>query len=226
VIRRVRKRLSYANVTATVALFVALGGAAYAGSKIATSDIKSGAVTSKKLAKNAVRTKHIATKAVTEPKIANNAVSDRTIRNNAVGQTEIAAAAVGTGELADESVTSSKLAPIEDVHLVGGAGEPGFGAGFGNFGGVFTPVGFYKDPFGIVHLQGLASGPQTGTVFTLPDGYRPGTTHYMNVATSSPSSSGANYVGRLSIDTAGNVSELDGGGSFVSLENIEFRAGS
>ena len=62
-------------------------------------------------------------------------------------------------------------------------------------------------------------------ISTLPDDYSPALTHYLNVATGSPSSSGANYVGRLSIDSAGSVTELDGGGGFVSLEGIEFRAG-
>jgi hypothetical protein len=56
-------------VLAAVALFLALGGAAYAGSKIGTKQIKTGAVTSKKLAKGAVKTKNIADGAVKGPQV-------------------------------------------------------------------------------------------------------------------------------------------------------------
>ena len=47
--RRVRQHLSYSNVMATIAVFVAIGGGAYAASKIGADDIK----------RNAVRSKHI-----------------------------------------------------------------------------------------------------------------------------------------------------------------------
>ena len=53
--RRIRDRLTYANVAATIALFLALsGGVVYAASKIDTNDIANNAVTEKKLAKHAV----------------------------------------------------------------------------------------------------------------------------------------------------------------------------
>ena len=43
--------ISYANVTATLALVVALGGTGYAATRIGTDNIEDGAVTSAKLAK-------------------------------------------------------------------------------------------------------------------------------------------------------------------------------
>ena len=52
--RRVRLRPSPALVIAVIALFLALGGAAYAGFKIGTQDIQNGAVTRAKLANGAV----------------------------------------------------------------------------------------------------------------------------------------------------------------------------
>ncbi|MFN8113059.1 MAG: hypothetical protein U0R51_07645 [Solirubrobacterales bacterium] len=52
-------------VVAVVALVAALGGAAYAGSKIGSDDLDNGAVTAKKLAKGAVTKKAIAKDAVT-----------------------------------------------------------------------------------------------------------------------------------------------------------------
>jgi hypothetical protein len=49
-----RRRLTYANVMATIAVFLALGGTTYAAATIVSSDIQSGAVTTPKLARNSV----------------------------------------------------------------------------------------------------------------------------------------------------------------------------
>jgi len=49
-----RRHLSFANVTASIALFVALGGTGYAAAKVRSRDIVNGAVTSSKIAGNAV----------------------------------------------------------------------------------------------------------------------------------------------------------------------------
>lgn len=56
---RIRSQLTYANVMATVAVFVALGGGAYAAvnlpaNSVGTKQLKKGAVTNKKIGKNAV----------------------------------------------------------------------------------------------------------------------------------------------------------------------------
>jgi hypothetical protein len=47
--RKLRKQLSFANVVSLIALFVALGGAAYAGSKINGKSIKNNSIPAKKL---------------------------------------------------------------------------------------------------------------------------------------------------------------------------------
>ena len=75
---RIRERLSYANVIATVALFIALGGSAYALSR--------GEVKSKHLANNAVTTKKIKNNAVTAPKLAckGNSADDVMVRAGSV----------------------------------------------------------------------------------------------------------------------------------------------
>jgi hypothetical protein len=74
--RAVRKRLTYANVTATLALFLALsGGVVWASGKIGTSRLKSGAVTAGKIKHNAVIASKIKANAVTGTKLKNGAVS-------------------------------------------------------------------------------------------------------------------------------------------------------
>jgi hypothetical protein len=67
---RIRRHLSYANVTATVALFVALGGGAYAVSKVDSRDIANDSVKSVDL-KNR--------RAVTGPDVKRNALTGRQI---------------------------------------------------------------------------------------------------------------------------------------------------
>ena len=73
-ISRLRARLSYANVTATLALFVALGGTGYA------------AVT---LPRNSVGTKQLRSRAVTASKLKPGAVTGRGVRNNSLTDADI-----------------------------------------------------------------------------------------------------------------------------------------
>src|SRR5262245_7005924 len=62
-----------------------------------------------------------------------------------------------------------------DVGLT--VGEPQFGSNWQN-NDAALPVGFYKDPLGIVRLKGGALPTSVGSarIFTLPVGYRPGVT--------------------------------------------------
>jgi hypothetical protein len=54
---RIKPRLTYANVVSTIALFVVLGGGAYAtiDRKIGPRDLRKGAVTTPKIKKQAVK---------------------------------------------------------------------------------------------------------------------------------------------------------------------------
>jgi hypothetical protein len=57
---RGRSRLSYANVMATIALFLALSGSSYAALKISGKQIKKGTVTSKQIKDHSVRGRDLA----------------------------------------------------------------------------------------------------------------------------------------------------------------------
>ncbi len=63
-IRRFIDRLSYANVMATVAVFISIGGGAYAAKlakdSVGSKQIKANAVKSDELAKNAVTSRKVA----------------------------------------------------------------------------------------------------------------------------------------------------------------------
>ena len=96
--RRARRSLTYGNVVATLALFLALsGGAVWAANKITSKQIGKGAVKNKNLAKNAVKAKNLAKNSVTSAKIAKNAVKNANLADGSVNFAKLAA---GTNVLA------------------------------------------------------------------------------------------------------------------------------
>jgi hypothetical protein len=64
-LRRISSRLTFANVTSLIALFVALGGSSYAAL-----NLPKGSVGTKQLKRNAVTTQKIKSNAATRSKIA------------------------------------------------------------------------------------------------------------------------------------------------------------
>lgn len=104
--KQIRKRLTYANVMSSIAVFLVLGGAA-----IAATQLPKNSVGTKQLKKNAVVTAKIKNNAVTTGKIKGQAVASGKIKNGAVVTDKLADGAVSTGKLAEESVTTGKLAP-------------------------------------------------------------------------------------------------------------------
>lgn len=132
---RLRNHLTSAHLMAFAALFVALGGTAFAVSKVPrnsvgpaqlkrgavkTQDISRAAVTRHKIAPRAVNNLLLAPGAVNGPKIANGsinrfkispgAVDSSRLAPGAVGQAALAAGSVGRDALADGSVATEKLA--------------------------------------------------------------------------------------------------------------------
>ena len=112
--RGLRARLSYANVTASLALFVALGGTALAAvtlprDSVGSPQIRTDAVRSPEIAKDAVRSPEIAKDAVRSPEIKAEAIRSSEIRDNGVRLADIADGARGALQ------TSVRLAEAEFV---------------------------------------------------------------------------------------------------------------
>lgn len=93
-LRAVFGRLSYANVTATLALFVALGGGAVALE-----------------GKNSVNSGDIKKAAVKSSDLKDEAVKARDLAEDSVGGPEIASGAVGSAEVADAGLDGADVAP-------------------------------------------------------------------------------------------------------------------
>jgi len=131
----IRKRITYANVVATLALFLALSGAAVAATQlprhsVGPKQLKRGAVTTAALRRKAVTAAKLAPKsvisgklgpnsiapwnlgngAVTTPKLGEGAVIAMSIKNSVVTTNKLNSQAVTTAKLDNEAVTTAKLA--------------------------------------------------------------------------------------------------------------------
>lgn len=123
-ISAVRQRITYSNVIATMALFIALGGVAVAAglpkNSVGPKQLKRGAVTAAKIRKQAVTTAKLANGAVTIGKLGPNSVGPNNIGNGAIttpklGPSSVIASAIKnsvitTNKLNNEAVTTPKLA--------------------------------------------------------------------------------------------------------------------
>ncbi len=110
--KSVRKRLTYANIMSSVAVFLVLGGAtAFAATKIGSNEIKAKAITTGKINKEAVTAGKIKNGAVTGGKLADSSVTGAKILDGSVGEADLANEAVGNAKIKNGAVTSSKLAP-------------------------------------------------------------------------------------------------------------------
>ena len=132
VLARVRARLSFANVTSVLALFVALGGTGYAAvvlpansvdsrelrtNAVGKSEIRAGVVGASELRRDSVRPSEIRAGAVRVDEVAANAIGADEIAPNAVGDSELAANSVGTEELRDGQVDLLDLSPATRITL-------------------------------------------------------------------------------------------------------------
>ncbi len=161
--KNLRPKLTYANVMVTILAFVVLsGGAAYAASQLGKNSVGA-----KQLKKNAVSTAKVKKEAITAAKVKKGTLTGK----------QINLAKLGTVPNATHAASADSIPQAEPIRLIGAPGQPGFENGAKNFGAEgpvsFPQAGFYKDAFGIVHLEGLVKRGSSGVIFTLPPGYRP-----------------------------------------------------
>jgi hypothetical protein len=112
-IARFRSKLTYSNVAASLALFVALGGVAVAAglpkNSVGTKQLKPNAVTTAKIKNGAVNSRKLAHGAVIAGKLGPNSVSPGNLGNGSVTSSKIAAAAVIASSIKNGVVTNNKL---------------------------------------------------------------------------------------------------------------------
>lgn len=233
-----RSRLTYANVMASIAVFIALGGSSYAAVKVTGKDVRDASLTGKDLRNESVRSAD---------------VSGLTSRDFAAGQ--LPAGAPGAkgdagpagprgpagadgakGDKGDRGDAGPLIQP-EAWRQVGEAGQPAFtqdgGCKWENYGSPHNTAAFYKDPGGRVHLKGfvrvvpILSGSECDwdfsdvrrTAFTLPAGYRP-------VRREAHGTVSSNQAGRVDVTSGGAilVEPIGDPTQWVSLDGMTFRA--
>jgi len=99
-VKKIRKRITYANVMSSIAVFLVLGGAsAYAAKKIGSNEIKGNSITTGKIKKNAI----------TASKIKKNSVTTAKIKNGAVTGAKVNLGTLGTVPSATNSATTDVI---------------------------------------------------------------------------------------------------------------------
>ncbi len=139
-----RKRLTYANVTSSLALFLVLAG----GSALAASHLGKSSVGSKQLKKNSVTAAKIKKNAVTAAKIKADAIVAAKLKNGSVTGAKVAAGTLTGANLANGSISGAQInaASTPFTQITGRLRSPATVA----FGGspTVTPLGSYTQPAG------------------------------------------------------------------------------
>jgi hypothetical protein len=116
--RNLRSRLTYANVVATLALVLALGGGTvYAAIKLGKNDVKS-----KNIAKNAVKTSDLANNAVKSPKIKDGTIGAGDLAAGVI-QADVTASSTGGPQGGINTNTTTPLPLTGTTTFTPGAGE-------------------------------------------------------------------------------------------------------
>jgi hypothetical protein len=149
-LKQIRKRLTYANVMSSIAVFLVLGGAtAFAAG----------------LAKNSVGSKQLKKNAVTSAKIKSNAVTTAKIKNGAITGAKVNAGSLGTVPNATHADSATIAGTTNGISpLPAGKSESGFYAA----GGGESEEGYIAQ--GITFQQPLAAPIPQGNVEWLEAG--------------------------------------------------------
>lgn len=232
-----RGRLTYANVMATIAVFIALGGSAYAAAQ---------------LKKNSVGTKQLKNNAVTGAKVKDGSLNAADIGGSVNSADHaLTADSASRATSADSAVSADRAASASqagNAEKLGGAPssayiQAGQVGGFipaphfehADFGCPFDltvwhdsnpevneVTGYWRDPFGVVHLKGFAirCGTAETKIFTLPPGFRPGKLEHFVAIVENPGLE----MGQVLVMAKGEVvaPDVSSNGS-VALDGITFR---
>ena len=102
----IRKRLSYANVMATLAVFFVLGGGAYAlsANSVGTKQLKNKAVTNKKIKKKTIKNSRVKKENLKGNRIKDGSLTEKEIADGTLTGAKIADGSIGDAKLSDLEV--------------------------------------------------------------------------------------------------------------------------
>jgi hypothetical protein len=235
--RTIRSRFTYANVMATIGVFIALGGSSYAALKVTGRNVPDGSLTGKDLKNGSV-------KAVDVSGLTAGDFGPGQIHAGAKGDPGSPGAAGSSGPTGAPGATGAQGDRGEPGPLVepeAGKAPDGIFAGthttcqWHAYGLGFSAPAYHKDPWGTVHLKGLVKAVD-GTVFTcgdipaedgrillLPSGYRPEAREVHAVMTRLDMQR-VDVAPDGTVDTDSSGVSAGQGDGWVSLDGITFRA--
>jgi hypothetical protein len=204
------RRPSPALVVALVALFAGLGGTGYAALR---------------LPGNSVGARQIRTGGVGTSEVRNHSLRDRDFKAGQLPRGPAGAQGVPgprgpAGPKGPVGTPGTSVAPAEAVRLVGAPGQPAFLNGWHSVDDddpTYAAAGFFKDPAGVVHLQGSVKSGTAAEIFVLPPGYRPSGREGF-------STPGFGVTASVDVSADGTVRQNSGTAAFLALSGITFRA--
>ena len=142
------------NAVAYLALFVALGGSAYAASKVTSSDIKD----------NTIKGKDIGSNQVTGSDLRDESATGADIANGSLDGSDVKDQGLTGGDIADKSIGGAKVDPLTKVpnaDMLDGHGSTRYGVGLQMGVASDLPNGpTDRYPAGVGQLEVLAISPE------------------------------------------------------------------
>jgi hypothetical protein len=245
--KRIRDHIR-SNIVGYIALFLfAMGGSAYAldgplpgQNQVGSDDIINGEVKNADIGTSEVKANNVAPDSLGGAKIADRSVKNADLGLGASSSNTIADGGIQGIDVKNNTLTGTQIdesslnLAAEGFHVVGSPGEPSFQQCrlSADWEGFVSAPAFFRDPAGVVHLQGNArclsiDNPDSPTIFSLPAGYRPAA--FQNHLVIEGNATNTNVV--TISDTTGAVSLADlagnpvNGSEFITLDGITFRCG-
>jgi hypothetical protein len=176
-LRKLRSRMTYANVVSTIALALAIGGGtAYAAIKIGTSNIRYHAVTGSKLANNSVTASKVKNSALSGSDLRDNSITGADVRAGTLQASDFAAGQLPKGEKGDKGDPATSI-----FGVIAENGTPSASKNIGviSVNGNQYTVSFNQDVSKCAAVTTLVGGP-AGTVTAQPT---PGNTAQITFST-------------------------------------------
>ena len=162
-ISKILARLSYANVIATLALFLALGGTAYAAGTIGSGAIIDNSIRSEDIRNGAVKSIDVSNGTIASGDILDGTVASGDILDDTIVSGDISDGTIASGDISDDTVASGDI--LDDT-IVSGDISNGTIAAADMASGVIAPRlfgNFNGDDGSLVRGQGIQSSSRFST---------------------------------------------------------------